>query len=263
VQLVYLDEAGVGNAAHEPHLIVAGVIIDADRKWKQIENYFRELVSEVFGEDDLRGHIFHAKDVWHGSGIFDRQKWPRQKRIQLLRRLAQVPRLFELPIPVSITDRAEFRTNLLKRSPSIPEKNVDLLAHANSFIGAAQIIDYWMEKNAPDEIAMLIAEDRQEVKEAIKLFHDGYTDPTFTNYEENDAFASQHIVEGVHFAKKTESLFLQIADHCAFICRRYQAGKEDIKELFELIAPQLRQEHIKRTRLPVRIAIKNLQRISE
>ena len=261
MKLVYLDEAGVGKVTQEPHLVVAGVIIDADRKWKKIEDYFRELVREVFGQDDLRGRIFHAKDIWHGSGIFDRQKWPRQERIQLFRRLAQIPRLFELPIPVAITDRAEFRTDFLKRSPLVPEKNVELLSHAHTFIGAAQIIDYWMEKNATDEILMLIAEDRQEVKEAIKLFHDGYTDPAFADYEKYNAFVSQHIVEGVHFAKKTESLFLQIADHCAFICRRYMAGKEDIKDMFKLIAPQLRQDYIKRSHLPLRVPIKDLEPI--
>jgi hypothetical protein len=46
VGLAYLDEAGVANAAHEPHVVVAGVIINPD-------NLAVEPRSEMSGEPGL------------------------------------------------------------------------------------------------------------------------------------------------------------------------------------------------------------------
>jgi hypothetical protein len=47
MRLVYLDEAGVSNLAHEPVLVVAGVIVNPDDKWKELEAYFRDLVEKI------------------------------------------------------------------------------------------------------------------------------------------------------------------------------------------------------------------------
>ena len=38
VRLVYLDEAGISNPAHEPWLVVAGIVINADKQFKLIES---------------------------------------------------------------------------------------------------------------------------------------------------------------------------------------------------------------------------------
>ena len=36
VRLVYLDEAGIGDIAKEPHIVVTAAIIDADKQWKRL-----------------------------------------------------------------------------------------------------------------------------------------------------------------------------------------------------------------------------------
>jgi hypothetical protein len=46
VRLVYLDEAGISNPAHEPWLVVAGIVINADKQFKLIESYLDELVKK-------------------------------------------------------------------------------------------------------------------------------------------------------------------------------------------------------------------------
>lgn len=46
VQLVYLDEAGISNRTHEPYLVVAGVIVNADKKWKELEQHLYALAEE-------------------------------------------------------------------------------------------------------------------------------------------------------------------------------------------------------------------------
>ena len=121
MQLVYLDEAGISNPAQETHLVVAGVIVNPDRKWRQLETYFRDLFNSSFPEraDDLETFIFHAKDIWHGSGPFDRKNWSRKNRMKILMQLAQVPRLFELPIVVGAYDRNEAQIGIQAKSPKV------------------------------------------------------------------------------------------------------------------------------------------------
>src|ERR1700722_7908440 len=79
VRLVYLDEAGVSNPAQEPVLVVAGVIVNPDRQWKELEAYFRDLAHTLFPDDDPYRFVFHAKDIFHGSGPFNRSRWPTQR----------------------------------------------------------------------------------------------------------------------------------------------------------------------------------------
>ena len=44
VRLIYLDEAGISNPAHEPFLVVAGILIHGDKQWKLIEGDLVNLV---------------------------------------------------------------------------------------------------------------------------------------------------------------------------------------------------------------------------
>jgi hypothetical protein len=37
VRLIYLDDAGLSNALHEPFVVIAGVMVDADRQWLKLE----------------------------------------------------------------------------------------------------------------------------------------------------------------------------------------------------------------------------------
>src|SRR5271169_2922030 len=89
VRLVYLDEAGIGDIAREPHIVVTGAIIDADKQWKRLEEYYRILAHDIFPREELFNFVFHAKDIWHGSGPFDRKRFSRRDRLTILKRLAQ------------------------------------------------------------------------------------------------------------------------------------------------------------------------------
>jgi hypothetical protein len=237
VRLVYLDEAGISNEEQEPYLVVAGVIVDADKKWRALEEYFRALSEEYF-----RGHtghpiVFHAMDIWHGRKLFDRNKWPTKKRLALLRRLAKVPREFDLPIVMGHVHRVTakrhmYRGNLSKVPPRLVRANL----HGGAFFTAVRRVESWMAKNTKNEVAMLIAEDTPEIKDTIHALHKAYTDQTIDTV---GAFHSRLIVDAVHFAKKEHSLLLQIADICAFFMKRKLMKKEDSEKLFAELAPQI------------------------
>jgi len=238
VRLIYLDEAGISNPAHEPFLVVAGVIVDADRKWKELETYFRNLATDILTDVGLDPYrfVFHAKDIWHGSRVFDRRKWPLKTRLKLLTQLSQVPRLFDLPIIAGAVNRKSASDQLLKMNPEIPARTIRGSIHSQAFLIAIQCTELWMEKNTKDEVAMLIAEDNPEIKAFIQRFHEGYTNPELDN---EDAFKSNYIVDAVHFAKKQNSLLLQIADHCSFFIKRKLMKDAHVEPFYRAIAPQI------------------------
>jgi Protein of unknown function (DUF3800) len=236
VRIVHLDEAGISNRQQEPILVVAGVIIEPDRNWRDLEAYYAAIVHDLFPENEEPWRfVFQAKEVWHGSGPFDRKKWNLPTRIQIMRRLAQVPRLFNLPVVIGSVARQELRDELRRKNPNIPEKTIRIWGHALAFLEAIQRVEHWMAQNASDEMTMLISEDTAEIKSAIELLHEGYTDGDIVA----DAFQAPHIIGAPLFAKKRDSRLLQIADHCAFICKRKLMKKSDIEPLYLMIAQQI------------------------
>jgi hypothetical protein len=52
VRFVYLDETGTGDPQIEPYVVVAGVMIDADRQWKDVENHLIDLADAFATPDD-------------------------------------------------------------------------------------------------------------------------------------------------------------------------------------------------------------------
>lgn len=239
-----MDEAGISNPAQEPYLVVAGVIVDADRKWKNLEAYYRDLAQELFPEERPERFVFHAKDIFHGTGAFDRKNWCRRERMRVLSRLMQVPRLFELPIAVAAIDRVEASKRLSTSEPKAPESTLRNVIHAQGFITAIQCVQFWMDKNAPDETAMLIAEDTPILKSALRNLHNNYSNRNGdTEYEGELILRAPSVIDALHFAAKTDALLLQIADHCAFVVKRQIMGRRDVEDLYSEIRDNLRFEH--------------------
>jgi hypothetical protein len=246
MRLVYLDEAGISNPAQEPYLVVAGVLVDADRKWKELETYFRNLAVSAFpnGEVDPNRFVFHAMDIWHGNKQFDRRKWPLKDRLRLFGQLAQVPKLFDLPIVTCAIDRASVVKEMEARKLRPSSKGALQLTHGQAFLVAVQGVDDWMKKKTINEVAMLIAEDSPKMRKLVEQFHDGYTYPKEEDEAPNEAFRSQYIIDAVHFAKKEQSILLQIADHCAFIIKRMAMGKKDILPFYKAIYQNIHDDFV-------------------
>jgi hypothetical protein len=256
MHLVYLDEAGISNELQEPYLVVAGVIVDADKKWRPLEEYFRKLTLEYFPKHVGHPVVFHAKDIWHGSGLFDRNKWKLTKRLKLLHRLSKVPREFDLPIVMGHAHRASTREALIRRnSTKLTPKSLRSFIHAAAFFSAVRRVESWMSNNTKNEVSMLIAEDTAEVKDTIHALHSAYTDQTINVV---GAFHSKLIIDAVHFAKKDHSLLLQIADNCAFFMKRKLMKKEDTEKYFAEIAPQIVWQKHEGAGIAMRLKISDL-----
>ena len=84
VRLLYLDEAGIDEKA--AWLSVAGVMVHGDREWPEIDRRIAALLDEFIPQEDRVGFVFHATDIYHGSGYFYRRKeeWQQPRRVALL-----------------------------------------------------------------------------------------------------------------------------------------------------------------------------------
>jgi hypothetical protein len=250
VRVTFLDEAGVSNPKEEPFQVVAGIMVDPDRHYGALDARLRDLAEECFPpkrSDVLAqvrslGHpfIFHAKDVWHGSGVFPRKdtvNWPRAKRLKIFEALSKNPEKFSLNIVWAAVDRQAFLAS--DDAKSLRHKDREGCLHAFAYFHTLRKIDSWMIENAPREYTSLYAEDRREVKSYIELVHTMCVDRSVDETAHRNAFSSTHIMEPVAFVPKHRAAVLQVADHCAFIIKRKLQGCKDIGPYFENIRPMI------------------------
>jgi hypothetical protein len=237
VRIIYADESGRGRPDEEPHFVVACAITHPDTQWQRLRRHYADLANDVFdltGDDRLDEYVFHAKDIWHGSGDFNRSQFSLSARMKILNRLSLVPALYDIPICLGILDRA----SLEKESGTAKEARQ--IEHALAYAFALQYVDTWMAENCPGEVAMVTAEDTDEVKETIGFFHDGAKKlDEFDDFYDRGTFVTRTIVDAVNFAPKHTSPLLQIADHCAFLAKRTSVGCPHAKQIWNNIAPKV------------------------
>lgn len=239
MRVAYLDEAGISKAEEEPYFVVAGVILAPDGQWREVEAWMRALAHKYLGEDVFppygRHFCFHAKDIWHGSGVFRRTEWPLAKRLEIFEAISSVPRTFKLPIVYGYFNRARFNKEAEAEIRRPDASSIAAHMHAAAVTRVAKSIDRWMSENTNNEVVMMIAEDVNSInKMTIDAYHALYVDRA--SRREPTAFQAKHIVEQVSFMRKDQSGILQLADMCAFVLKRKLQGCPKIQPFFDRLA---------------------------
>jgi len=75
MRLTYFDDSGLFNSKQEPFIVVAGVLIDADKQMIAVENHLLDLVKKHIPKQDQDGFVFHAMELWSGSRYFSKDSW--------------------------------------------------------------------------------------------------------------------------------------------------------------------------------------------
>lgn len=237
MRLTYLDEAGTSH--HETHAVVAGPIVHGDYQMAPVEQHLRSLMERHIPEKDWFGFVFHATDIWSGGKYFkNRELWPLEKRLAILEDLADIPKTFALPIAFGIANKARVNEQL-RGMPSI-----EFADHMFAFADATQRIEKYFRRLYPDEFTLIIAEDRQKVRKAIKRVQQllqgrgpvPLPEPFIKKFAE---LPYHHIRDTVHFAAKDESPLLQVADTCAFLLRGFVNQHPKSLALFARVKPAI------------------------
>lgn len=245
VRHLYIDEAGIGNPDTEPYTVVAGFLMHVDGQYHALSKYLLDMADDLVAPNLQRPEDFHfhAKDIWHGSGFFRRSDWPLEKRLKILGHLADIPKLFELPIIYTCLKRDEVAPGKLTRKQRAV---ADKKTHSTCFLGCLRLADDLIERDVPGEQVFAVVEHHQAHRSGLQTVAETMANPRYRKTFEESAeligvqyHPLKHFVETPLFAQKSGSSPLQVADTCAFILARALAGGNHIDELLEKIKPQL------------------------
>jgi hypothetical protein len=227
MRLVYIDEAGLSNPKHEPILVVAGVVIDADKQLVAIERHLDKLMHRYIPPQHHDGFVFSAKDIFNGDNkVFRRDDpaWPLRKRLEIADDLAAIPAKFKLPICIGMYNRLE------------NSMNVDVVGqHALAFMGCAMNAEHWMRRSSPNEVCMIVAENNDSAKRLISDSQRYHQDPKLRETleaREKLHFPLRKIKEDPLFQPKRQSHPLIIADFCAYAIKRAAMNKPHAGRFF-------------------------------
>jgi len=216
-------------------VVVAGIFVHGDEQLIPLEEKLEALVQKHIPKENQRDFVFHATEIWSGTGkIFkDKERWPLHKRLSILRDLARLPRKLDIPVVYAAIERATMDFSEFENKPSTPhEKNVG--AHSLAFAACTIHIEEMMRSIWSGEVAQIVAEDNNQVRRHLKGVNELFRNPDGKLYP-NNFLPLRNIRGPVHFANKDESRPLQLADLCAFVIRGHLAKHPKNGPLYDLI----------------------------
>lgn len=243
VRVVYLDESG--TSPRQKVLAVVGIIIHGDSQIIPIEEYLESLIEKHIPEKHRNGFFFHATDIYHGGKndcIFhDKAEWPDERRWAILDDLASIPAKFDLPICVSLSPKDEILDADAISGLNATKQQVAVAQHTLAIIQCEAVAEMWMRQHAKDEVALITAENHDEVRLAAKGAHLTIKDRALMDafgLDGHPFFPLKHIKDGLQFADKAECRMLQVADVCAWAIRRTGEGAADAERWY---VPMMKQ----------------------
>jgi len=253
VLFVYLDETGTGDPKVEPFVIIAGVMVKADKKWKTVEERLKKIANEFALPEERYNFFFHANELFTGGKKEFREKYSLQKRFQALIALCSVPEEFDLPIFTYAVHRARYA----QRRPiglSANELLTEALMHC-SVVCATQIEQFVREHYDDDEVVTLVYENNSDknywIKEYHKLFRSDVIENELKRLKVKRLSRFERIIEAPMFSGKTDSSLLQIADACAYVIGRKLRGIGIPNDMWKPVRRQLKAGVLDLMREPV------------
>jgi uncharacterized protein DUF3800 len=244
VRFVYLDEAGISNAAQEPFVVVAGPLVHADGQWKALDAELRAIAEEELPAEmrENSEFVFHTTELFSGGKKFPRDQWSRERRWSILDRLVSVPQRHNIPVAWGFAERERLAAYDPEQYEGIP-RDPAALSHAIAFVICAISVERWLRENTKDEVATIVAEDNPQIRQHLKGAQ--LWAQRTKNFGAMSIFANagylpfERIVDTVHFARKSESALLQLADVCAFFIKRALMKKPEAERFIAPIRKQM------------------------
>lgn len=239
VRLAYLDESGTGDPQKEPHVVVAGVIVDADKQLARVQRHLRGMVERHVPKEHRHGFVFHAKELFNGGKVFKRGE-DDAHRLEVLKEICSIPKQFSLPVVGSYNTRALTQSQLSQESLK-PKDILRICIGVAAFTSIVQVEAFMRDNGHEDELAWLCLENnelsKQLIKFALRLIRTEDRMPHFPLLEH--FLPLERIMSEISFQEKADSSLLQIADACAYTIRKKLSRDPVADEYFDLIKGQL------------------------
>jgi hypothetical protein len=159
--------------------------------------------------------------------------------------LAKIIQDLGLPVVAGTYEKDKYGLGILSGDETpLMKKN---LVHNAAAFDCLLHTDRWLERYAPNELAIVIHEDgptaKRLVKEAVRVMRDGAAIRAHSMTPEvigEVGLPLKRIIDTVHFAEKADGRPLQLADLCAFMLARGFRGLDVPIEPFRRIFSSLR-----------------------
>jgi len=222
MRLIYSDEAGVGDATHEPFTVVAAVVIHPDEQWGGVNSAINSIVDGLVSEQSRPAFEFKA------ARLFKRRD--KGNNAEILHRFLSIIPEHGLAVAAGIVERAW----VYGRSGS---EDIGLLQDT-AFVLCATCVETLFKRSIPDEKGLWIADrTRYEklMKTSLRANQERAVDLTIP------LMHLEHIVDTIYFGNSHESRMLQLADACNAIVKQHFMGTPAAEEFYRIIEPSLVQ----------------------
>jgi hypothetical protein len=240
MRFVYLDEAGIANIEHDPHVVVLGVMVDADVQWRRVRQHLRTLITKHIRPEHREGFHFHIRELRYGSKRIPRDSYSRDEQRAIIHDLCSIPKQFGLPLICAYVDRSVFA----KQYPTEKHSELTVRAQVIAASSCAMMAERFIrEATSPvdEETATMVFDNNSEtqrlVKESLQYFKSQKAADVAAEMGGSAALRSlplEAIADEPHFTKQDDGSLLQIADACAFATKRHLAN-QDTEGFFHLI----------------------------
>jgi hypothetical protein len=247
MRIAYLDEAGVGKIEQEPFTVVAGVVISSDLQWRITQRRLQDLVNRHIPEPEIKGFAFHATDLFHGTKATHRSKFSKEIRWEILDELCGMPKQLGLPVVFGAVNRRGFA----KDFPGLTAHEIAVHAQTTASMLCLCRVDSSVASSPGsdgDAICTLVYENNDHCKRLVNVVQKAMQRPFPAGQrfvQKSKHFFNwplKHVVDGAHFAEKSDAPILQLADACAFAIKRQMNNAKHSARFFEPLRTQINDE---------------------
>jgi hypothetical protein len=247
-RFVYLDEAGISGSRQEPWLVVGGLLVHADTQLNKVYMELAAVVERHIPERDRQGLVLHTSDIYGGNGkLFDERRnpeWTFDRRMAILEDLAKIPNKANILVTGNAIELAHFPSFLEvpltpddeQRQQGKKQKRPSLAiqAHAVAYMACLLEVDVWLREHAKNENCMVVVEDNNEARAAIKQVHRYHQNKLIPFPGDlSSHFPLRRIREDPAFQEKMPGHPLVLADFVAFVIKRVRMKDPRIWPFFE------------------------------
>lgn len=215
-KFVYLDETGTNK--RDPWLVAAGILIDPDAGLSKIEQSLKEIAFDLIPSDLLTIELaakgsfcFHAVDFMNGNKIYkpykEKEEWTFDDGYAVAEAI--------------IAAMEDAGAAVVWGTHSNSDENSRDYRHSYALAKAMKSVELYMLQNHARENCIVIAENIEEHKKALKQMVNTITNPLACLSRGLDSpFPLRTIRDTVHFVSKRESFGCQVADTVCYILKK-------------------------------------------
>jgi len=224
MRLIYAG--GSDTTTNDSLSVVCGIVVGTDQQWLALEDDIAAL-RQYIPVPYRPNFVFRACDLLKtDGGKFDHETWPKEDRIRLLAQLVALPAKHQVPVAFGWCKNVHLDVPGADSTPAI---------HLAAYAHAVAACDSFIARTGPvKEIALLLLEDTQDMKETVGRMYEGLKRHDFVKSlggTISKDLPLRRIKDAANFVSSDRAPFLQLAMVCGSVIRHHWIGAPENESL--------------------------------